>query len=289
MAVRIFVNYLEGQASGQLPPEARPVRISNREPELREWQAIEHIYREGLYRNADHTALLSPMFPVKTGLSFEQVTTLVEDNPDFDVYLFDFGAQIRYYNYNIFEQSECAFPGFKTKFVECFTQIGENPNFHGLGRSLPDNCICGNGWCGNDRFWREVIGDAVRLIEAIRRNAKVRKSLCEPVVHNGFVYPYLPFLLERFVSYWLMTRGGMSVKAWPYDKAYILGRCVRPLEAPIVEGFYELFNEWDAAGPWSPDRREFIGDLSRAFHRQLRAANDHLVYPWTGERIAPVR
>jgi hypothetical protein len=63
---------------------------------------------------------------------------------------------------------------------------------------------------------------------------------------------------------------------------------MRPLERPFVEAFHDLFSEWDEAGPWSPDKREFVRDLSLAFHRQLRAANDHMVYPWTGARITPV-
>jgi hypothetical protein len=69
----------------------------------------------------------------------------------------------------------------------------------------------------------------------------------------------------------------------------VLARCVRPLERPMVSGFHELFNAWDEAGPWSPDKRDFIGDLSRAFHRQPRGANDHMICPWSGERITPVR
>jgi hypothetical protein len=289
VTVQLYVNYLEGQTPGPLPPQARPAGVPNREPELREWQAIEHIYREGLFEAAGYTALLSPRFPVKTGIAFEQVVSFIEDNPGHDVYLFDLGAQKRYYNYNIFERCENAFPGFQARFAECFSQIGEDVDFASLSRSVPGNSICGNGWCGNARFWRDVIGEAVRLIGTIRTRPSVWQLLCEPLVHNGFVHPYLPYLLERFVPYWLMTRRGISVKAWPYDKAFVLGRCVRPLERPIVEGFYNLFNEWDAAGPWSPDRRTFIRDLSLAFHRQLRSANDHLVYPWTGERIAPVR
>jgi hypothetical protein len=289
VSVQLFVNYLEGQTPGPMPPQARPAGVPNREPELREWQAIEQIHRRGLFEATEHTALLSPRFPIKTGIAFDQVVAFIEDNPGYDVYLFDFAAQARYYNFNIFDQSENAFPGFQARFIECLAQVGEDVSLTTLGRSLPDNCVCGNGWCGNARFWREVVGDAVDLIGTIRSRPAVWRYLCEPVVHNGFVYPYLPFVLERFVSWWLMTRSGISVKPWPYDKAYVLGRCVRPLERPFVEGFHDLFNEWDAAGPWSPDKQAFVRDLSLAFHRQLRGANDHLVYPWTGERIAPVR
>jgi hypothetical protein len=288
VTVQLFVNYLESQMPGPLPLQARPAGAPNREPELREWQAIEHIYRERLFEAADHTGLLSPMFPAKTGLSFADAIAFIEDNPGCDVYLFDFGAQKRYYNFNIFERCEHAFPGFQARFAECFSHIGEDVDFASLGRSLPGNSVCGNMWVGNTRFWREVVAEAVRLIAAIRSRPSVWQFLCEPVVHNGFIHPYLPYLLERFVPYWLMTRRGISVKNWPYDKAYVLARCVRPLERAFVLGFYDLFNEWDPAGPWSPDRRAFIHDLSLAFHRQLRSANDHMVYPWTGERIAPV-
>jgi hypothetical protein len=59
---------------------------------------------------------------------------------------------------------------------------------------------------------------------------------------------------------------------------------VRPLERPFVEGFYEMFEQWDAGGAWSPDKRAFMHDISLAFHRQLRCASDHMIYPWTGER-----
>jgi hypothetical protein len=289
VTVQLYINYLEGQPCGQLPPQARPAAVPNRQLELREWQAIGHIYREGLFAGADHTALLSPKFPLKTGLSFETVVAFVEENPGSDVYLFDHGAQLRYYNFNLFQESEAICPGFGARFIECFAQVGEAADFAALGRSRPDTCVCGNGWIGNARFWREVIGEAIRLIDAVRARPAVWRFLCEPAVLNGQIYPYLPLVLERFVPYWLMTRSGISVKAYPYDKDYVLARCVRPLERPMVSGFYELFNGWDEAGPWSPDKRAFIGDLSRAFHRQLHGANDHMIYPWSGERITPVR
>jgi hypothetical protein len=236
VTVQLFINHLEGQAAGLLPPEARSLLLPNREAELREWQAIEHIYRERLFEQADHTALLSPKFPVKTGLSFDQVVSFIRDNPGHDVYLFDHGAQFRYYTYSLFEQSEASNPGFVQKFIACLGQIGEIPDVAGLGRSLPGNCICGNGWVGNARFWREVVGDAARLIAAIRSRPAVWRMLCEPTVLNGHVYPQLPMILERFVPWWLMTRGGLSVTHWPYDKAYVLARCVRPREHPVVEG-----------------------------------------------------
>lgn len=289
MTVQIFVNYIDGQIPGPLPPQARPAGVPNRVPELREWQAIEHIYREGLYGSADHTALLSPMFPIKTGVSFERVVAFVEINPGYDVYFIDHGAQFRYYNFNMLEQCEHLLPGYYRRFTECYGLIGIEPDFATLGRSLPETTINGNGWIGNARFWKEVVGEAVRLIGLTRERSALWQFLCEPVVFNGTVYPYMPFILERFVTYWMMTRGGFSVKAWPYDKAYVLGRCVRLLERPIVEGFFELFNEWDASSHWSPDRREFMRDLSLALVRQWQGSGDQAVYPWTGERAAPVR
>lgn len=289
MSVQLFVNLLDGPAPDSLPPQARPLRTPNPEPELREWQAIERIYRDRLFEEADYTALLSPRFPDKTGLSFARVVSFIAENPGHDVYLFDHGPQFRYYTYNLVEQCDHILPGYGVRFVECFAQVGEDVSLATLGRSLPENSINGNGWVGNARFWREVIGDAVRLIETLRARPEFWRFMCEPVVHNGFVYPYLPFVFERFVSYWLMTRTGLSVKPFPYDLDYVLARCVRPLEQRFVAGFHDLFNQWDAAGPWSPDRRDFVRDISLAFHRQLRGANDHMVYPWTGERIRPVQ
>jgi hypothetical protein len=288
VTVQLYINSLEGRPPGPLPPQAQPAGVSNREPELREWQAIEHIYRERLFEAAHHTGLLSPMFPAKTGVSFAETVAFVEDNPGHDVYFIDHGAQFRYYNYNLLEQCEHILPGYYQRFTQCYGLIGIEPDFATLGRSLPETTINGNGWIGNVRFWREVVGEAVRLIGLVRQRPALWRFLCEPAVFNGTVYPYMPFIFERFVTYWMMTRGGFSVKAWPYDKAYVLDRCVRVLERPIVQGFHDLFNQWDAEGPWSPDRREFMRDLSRAVFRQWRSANDHMVYPWSGERIAPV-
>jgi hypothetical protein len=179
MTVQLYINYLEGQPAGLLPPQARPANVANRQPELREWQAIEHIYREGLFAGADHTALLSPKFPLKTGLSFETVIAFVEENPGSDVYLFDHGAQLRYYNFNLFQESEAICTGFGGRFIECFAQIGEDVDIAALGRSRPDTCICGNGWIGNARFWREVIGDAIRLIDEVRARPAVYRRFLE--------------------------------------------------------------------------------------------------------------
>lgn len=289
MAVRLFINLIEDQTPARLPPEAVPFRAPNPMPELREWQAIEKIYREGLFADADHTGLLSPKFPVKTRVSYARALSFVADNPGHDVYFFDHGSHLRYYNFNIFERCENAFPGYGAKFIECFGQIGEDVDFASLGRSLPDNTVNGNFWIGNARFWREVIGDAIRLIEAIRAWPAVWRYLCEPVIFNGRVYPYLPFVFERFVSYWLMTRGGLSVKAYPYDRDELHALCVRPLERQFVAGFRDLFDAWDEAGRWSPDRQAFIRDVSSAVHRYLRSSNAHMTSPWSGERIQPVK
>lgn len=289
VTVQLFINFLDGQSPGPLPPQARPAGAPNGEPELREWQAIEYIYRQDMFTGADYTGLLSPKFPLKSGLSFDQVVSYVQQNPGHDVYLFDAGPHYRYYSFNLFERVEDAMPGFKAKFTECLGQVGETVDFAALGRGLPNNTVIGNGWIGNAKFWREVVGDGVRLIETLRARRNVWRILCEPLIFNGQIYPFLPGLLELFVPYWLMTRDGISVNAYPYDKDYVLARCVRPLEKPLVAGFYELFNRWDEAGPWSSDKRQFIGDISRAFFRQLRSANDHMVYPWTGERIRPVK
>jgi hypothetical protein len=289
LTVQLFINHLEGQAPGPLPPEAWPLRLPNREPELREWQAIEHIFREGLFAGADHTALLSPMFPAKTGISFGEVASFVVNNPGYDVYLFDAGAHYRYYTFNVREWFDIVIPGYGTKFIECFAQIGETIEFATLVRSLPGNSVNANAWVGNARFWRAVIGDAVRLIATLRARPVVWRSLCEPVITNGTIYPFLPLVLENFVPHWLTTRPGMAVKAWPYDRDYVLARCKRSLERPFISGFYDLINDWDAAGDWGPDRRAFLRDIAQAILRQWRSSNECMVYPWTGKRIGPAR
>lgn len=286
--VRLFINYLEDQVAEALPPQAQPLRMSNREPELREWQAIEHIHRQGLFAGADYTALLSPMFPIKTGLSFAQIAAFVEDSPGYDVYLFDAGPHYRYYSFNMFEWFDTALPGYGTKFIECLAQAGEAVDVAGMGRSRPENSVLSNAWVGSGRFWRMVIGDAVALIETLRVRPAVWRSQCEPVITNGRTFPFLPLVLESYVPHWLTTHPGMTVKAWPYDRDYVLARCNRALERPFVSGFYDLINEWDAAGDWSQDKRTFLRDITRAILRQWRSSNDHLTYPWTGERIAPV-
>jgi hypothetical protein len=289
MSLRIFVNLLDGQAPDRLPPEALPLRLPNAEPELREWQAIEHVYRQGLFRDSEFTGLLSPKFPLKTGVAFDEAVAFVRANPGYDAYLFDHGPQYRYYNFNIFEFTENLTPGILGKFAECLALVGETADIASLGRSLPENSVHSNSWIGNAIFWTEMVGRAVAILDAVRASPAARRSLREPVIVNGTVYPFLPCVVERYVPYWLMTRPDCRAKAWPHDKAAVLARCVRPLERHFVEGFHDLFNQWDAAGAWSPDRERFIRDISRAFHRQLWSANDHLVYPWTGERIQPVK
>jgi hypothetical protein len=288
MTVQLFINLLDGQNAGPLPPQARAYRTANLVPELRELQAIGAIHRDRLFAEAEYTGVFSPKFPVKTRLTYDQVVSFIADNPGHDVYLFDHGAPLRYYNFNLLERCENVFPGFEAKFIEAFAETGEDVDFSALGRSLPDNTVNGNFWAGNARFWREVIGDALRLIEAIHARPAVWRRLCEPVVANGSVYPYLPFILERYVSYWLMTRTGMDARGYPRDREGVLGLCVRSLERPLVSAFHDLFNEWDAAGAWTDDRRTLASDLSRAFHRQLRGSGESLINPWSRERIGPV-
>lgn len=214
---KIFQIYFKPELRDHCDPLFTPLdNTINPRPELREWDVWnrehENIVEEGL----DLWGYVSWKFRDKTNLTAEQAFAHINDNPGYDVYLFNPCIVNEALFANSWEQGDLHHPGISAIGNSFFAKLGYK-DIDVRSILLDRNrTVFANYVVGNRQFWQEFMSFSRRLFAEADKDQEFKHQVFGQGLSN-YAYdrslPNFTFLIERLIPSFLDLH---NYKVCPY-------------------------------------------------------------------------
>lgn len=187
--------------------------LQNERSDWREYAPIRKYLLNESLQNGTYYGFFSPKFRTKTGLSYADVLTFIQDRSA-DVYTFSPQPDMGAFFLNTFEQNDVFDPGFKVISQELFDTLGLGLDIE-IDSLVMDSrhIVYSNYIVAKKEFWLEWLKICEQVfVHGESVDSKHSKWLNESTTYQG-VHRKV-FLLERIASLLLKTR---PWKIQPYD------------------------------------------------------------------------
>ncbi|WP_319585406.1 methyltransferase domain-containing protein [uncultured Desulfobulbus sp.] len=241
------IAYSEETLKGVEPGYLILNNLENSRPDWREyWPIRQHLLAHDLNEDA-FFGFLSPKFPNKTLLTYEQTKQLVMSAADrADVILFSPQPDMGSFFLNVFEQGEIFDPGFINAFEAFLEQVGHRVKLNNLVMDSR-NIVFSNFFVARPAFWKAWLEICEKFFVLCEGPASdLQRMLIQSTSYEAGVQRKV-FILERIASYLLATQPSWRVVASnPFQFAWS-GPATRfrefPDEAVISDALKIAFRE----------------------------------------------
>lgn len=257
MQIRLLQNQIDPTRENRLINgfEAFDFR-HNPHPEWREFQIFEHIVEHGIHRTADVLGAVSSRFQAKGLLDGEDVSSWIQANPGYDVYVTNPFPQLSYCNYSSNDRSPFVHgdPSVLHRFQAVLGKAGVPLDFLTPTRQHNGNYGLCSYWFGTPHFWERLMQELVCPVIHLSRQelgCELHDFLYRPLQYYGDASHRpgaLPFLLERATSLYIAAAFASSATFYQRTRQQILDCCVFPFERDMINLFGDQVDKWDAQG-----------------------------------------
>ena len=256
--MKIFQIYFKPELKIHCDPGFTPLdNTDNPHPELREWYKWDQEHENILEQNLDHWGFVSWKFKEKTNLTSDHVFAHIQNNPGYDVYLFNPCIVNEALYANSWEQGDL--------YHDNISEIG-NSFLKKLGHEDPDvrnvlldrtRTVFANYVVGNRKFWTEFMEFSRRLFTEAETDPEFKHQVFGAGLSNyahDKTLPNFTFLIERLIPTFLdlndykvcpyrYTQETLPDKYWPY-----IGTINALSDLKIAVNRYnddEIYNAWN--------------------------------------------
>lgn len=204
---KIFQIYFKPELKQFCDPLFTPLdNTANPRPELREWDVWDREHENILKENLDYWGYVSWKFKEKTNLTAEQVFAHINDNPGYDVYLFNPCIVNEALFINSWEQGDFYHPHISDVGNTFLSKLGYTDI--DLRSILLDRnrTVFANYVVGNERFWSEFMAFSRRLFTEADKDQDFKHQVFGEGLSNYAHDKSLPnftFLIERLIPSFL--------------------------------------------------------------------------------------
>ena len=256
--IKIFQIYFKPELVAHLDPAFTPLdNTANPRPDLREWYNWDQEHEQRLSENLDYWGYVSWKFKEKTNLTGQQVFDHINNNPGYDVYLFNPCLVNEALFVNSWEQGDMYHPNI--------SEIG-NTFLKKLGYEDPDvknvlldrtRMVFANYVVGNRKFWTEFMEFSRRLFTEADADPEFKHQVFGQGLSNYAHDKSLPnftFLIERLIPTFLdlneykvcpyrYTQATLPDKYWPYIRSIT---ALSDLKVAVNQyNSDEIYNAWN--------------------------------------------
>lgn len=192
--------------------------IKNEQPQLREYHSFDRIITEGHTDGLDAWGVFGPRWNEKLKYSSKEIFDSINDNPNHDVYIFNFARIICAYHYNVWEQGEPHHRGIVPVSRHVLKNIVGTDS--AIDELMTDKTMCYSSYfVGTKKFWneymtflRQVKNELDNLPEDLNKVFNSSANYGRDMSLNLF-----PFIIERMFSTYLHIRNDLRIYSKPYN------------------------------------------------------------------------
>lgn len=214
---KIFQIYFKPELKQHCDPAFEPLdNTANPRPELREWDVWDRFHEQRLQENLDLWGYVSWKFKEKTNLTGADVLKHINDNPGYEVYLFNPCIINEAVFVNSWEQGDIHHPNISGIGNKFFQKLGYN-NIDVKNMLLDHNrTVFANYVVGNHRFWEHFMAFSRALFTEADKDPTFKEEVFgagrSNYAHDSSL-PNFTFLIERLIPTFLEIE---QFKVCPY-------------------------------------------------------------------------
>jgi len=212
---KIFQIYFKPELKAHCDPAFTPLdNTANPRPELREWDVWDREYNSIVNQNLDYWGFVSWKFKEKTNLTGDQVFKFINDNPGYDVYLFNPCTLNEAVFANSWEQGDYHHPNISAIGNSFLSKIGyADPDVKSLMLDR-NKTVFANYIVGSRDFWAKFMPFTHKLFSEAEKDPVFKHQVFGEGLSNYAHDKSLPnftFLIERLIPTYLELEGINSI------------------------------------------------------------------------------
>jgi len=212
---KIFQIYFKPELKAHCDPAFTPLdNTANPRPELREWDVWDREYNSIVNQNLDYWGFVSWKFKEKTNLTGDQVFKFINDNPGYDVYLFNPCILNEAVFANSWEQGDYHHPNISAIGNSFLSKIGyADPDVKSLMLDR-NKTVFANYIVGSRDFWAKFMPFTHKLFSEAEKDPVFKHQVFGEGLSNYAHDKSLPnftFLIERLIPTYLELEGINSI------------------------------------------------------------------------------
>jgi hypothetical protein len=192
--------------------------IKNEQPQLREYHSFDRIITEGYVDDLDAWGVFGPRWNEKLKYSSKEIFDSINDNPDHDVYIFNFARIVCAYHYNVWDQGECHHKGIVPVSRHILKNI-MGTDF-AINELMTDKTMCYSSYfVGTKKFWNEYMTFLRQVkyeLDHLPKNLNIVFNSSANYSRDKSLNLF-PFIIERMFSTYLHIRNDLKIYSKPYD------------------------------------------------------------------------
>jgi len=204
---KIFQIYFKPELVAHCDPAFTPLdNTENPRPELREWYVWDKEHKNILAQELDYWGFVSWKFQEKTGLTGQQAFDFINNNPGYDVYLFNPCIVNEAVFANSWEQGDIHHPNISGIGNTFFAKLGyEDIDVKSIILDR-NKTVFANYVVGNQKFWTKFMEFSRNLFTEADKDPGFKQQVfgegLSNYVHDRSL-PNFTFLIERLIPTFL--------------------------------------------------------------------------------------
>ena len=234
---------------------------SNERPELREYHSFMKAWdkKDELLGGVDAYGFFGPRWQEKLRYGSKDIAHEIENNPGYDVYLFNHARIVDALFFNVWEHGEHWHPGIKQVAKHVLEKIPESdPEILNDLMFDQSTCYC-SYFVATKEFWNDYLVFLSKVAYYLTELPEEEKKIYEGSANyaRDKDLNLFPFIIERmFSTYLILNRDKLKVHAKPYDYGVYqgsVGQFIHVLSAlsnlkklTLKHDSEEIFHQWNA-------------------------------------------
>ena len=199
--IRIFQIYFESWQKELLDPYFASLDNSGSNSELLEFDVFLRLFSSNYIKGAKLWGALSWRFSEKTGLTGQQLLSVIDENPGFDVYFCNPTPDNEALYHNMWLQGEASHPQF-LDVVRAVFNACELPLDTLVSIEAVENSSVANFFIGTSEFWQRYLSWVQNILTTANRKlpSEIRDLMHSTMADNRGLHggaSYVPFIIER--------------------------------------------------------------------------------------------
>lgn len=209
--IRIHQIYYRSNQRSAIDPEFVPYDNAGEKSPLLEFLVFKKIHREYGGSSPSLWGAVSWKFGNKTGITGAFLKRIIYENPGYDVYFCNPFPEIEGMYHNLWYQGESAHPAFAELSRDFLCSAGFSSNI--VDGLMPSKLIATtNYFVASPKFWESYIAYVDNALERASKNLHpiARRLIFSSLADARGIHAkatYVPFIIERLFSLFLMTEG----------------------------------------------------------------------------------
>jgi hypothetical protein len=263
--INIYQIYFKEELKSFLDEGFIPLdNTENKRPDLREWYTWNEVYNNPIKDNLTHWGFFSWKFKQKTNLNSNQVFTFIQNNPGYEVYLFNPCILNEACFINPWEQGDLYHPNISDIGNTFLKKIGYK-SIDVKTLNIDKNiAIFANFIVGSKLFWDKFMLFTHKLFTEAEKDENFKVNVFSNGLSNYSYDKSLPnftFLIERLLPTFIYIEN-IKCKTFQYSKDIVL-----PKYLPYYEDIHALselkvlinkYQSEELYGIWNYYRHKFL-------------------------------